>query len=274
MEPNKPANPYQAPSVETLRSTDSDGQGSLIAGGRSVSAGQGTTWIGQGWQLFMQAPLIGIVNVVIFLVIMFVLAFIPLLGNIAIALLTPVFFAGFFIGADHLRRGDALEVGHLFAGFKEKIGPLMIIGAINLAVTIAIAIVIAVLIAITIGTGGFMAIMSGGGDSANTSALLGGVGFGFLVIMLLAILVFIPVGLAFALAPALVVFHDVQPVDAIVQGFKAVLKNIAPFIIFGIIIMVITVIAFIPFALGLLVTIPLSIGALYSAYRDIFVGDE
>ncbi len=48
------------------------------------------------------------------------------------------------------------------------------------------------------------------------------------------------------------------------------MKNIASMLVFGLIITVLTVIAVIPFGLGLLVLGPVLIGAIYASYKSIF----
>ena len=62
-----------------------------VSSGRSVGAGQGWTWIADGFGLFKKAPGIWIALVIVLFVILVVLAFIPVLGAVATFLLMPVF---------------------------------------------------------------------------------------------------------------------------------------------------------------------------------------
>ena len=58
--------------------------------------------------------------VLLLLVIMIVAAaFIPFLGGLAMTLFGPVFAAGIVVGCKALDEGEELELGHLFAGFRE-----------------------------------------------------------------------------------------------------------------------------------------------------------
>ena len=57
-------------------------------------------------------------------------------------------------------------------------------------------------------------------------------------------------------APALVVFRHVAPVDAVMASLRAVLKNVLPFLLYGLIQLVLAVAASIPFGLGWLVLLP------------------
>ena len=77
---------------------------------------------------------------------------------------------------------------------------------------------------------------------------------------------------AFALwfAPALVVLRGAAPVAAIKESFSACLKNFVPFLIYGIVLLVLGIVAAIPLGLGWLVLGPVVIASVYVAYRDIF----
>ena len=75
-------------------------------------------------------PLLWIGIIVVIVVIAIVLNFIPILGNIAQALLWPVFIGGVLLGCHALAQGRPLEFSHLFAGFQDgRAGPLVILGA-------------------------------------------------------------------------------------------------------------------------------------------------
>ena len=71
-------------------------------------------------------------------------------------------------------------------------------------------------------------------------------------------------------APTLILFDNVQAIDAMKQSFAACLKNIVPFLIYGVIAFVLNIIAAIPFGLGYLVLLPVLVCSLYMSYKDIF----
>jgi uncharacterized membrane protein len=273
MEPSKPVNPYQAPSVTEVRAAADEAAGSLIPNGQAVEAGRFIGWLTSAWELFIQSPLIWAVNALIFGVIYVVLQFIPFIGPLALNLLMPVFAAGFLIGADEQRRGNTLEVGHLFAGFQKNFGSLVILGLINLGLYFALAIVIVILMMITMGASGLMgSLMSGGGSALGANMMAGGLGIG-LLILLVGLAMFIPIAMAAWFAPALVVFHDMQPIAAMVMSFKGCLKNLIPLIASAIIFVVLIIIGMIPIFLGLLVVLPLFYASMYASYREIFVAN-
>ena len=88
-------------------------------------------------------------------------------------------------------------------------------------------------------------------------------------LLLLALLV--PLAMAVWFAPALVVFHDLPPVEALKQSFQGCLRNMVPFLVYGIIVLGLGILAAIPAFLGWLVLIPTLIGSTYYSYRDIFL---
>jgi len=59
-------------------------------------------------------------------------------------------------------------------------------------------------------------------------------------------------------------------VAAIKQSFGACLKNIVPFLIYGVVAFVLSIVATIPFGLGWLVLGPVLAASVYTAYQDIF----
>jgi hypothetical protein len=233
-----------------------------MEGGRAVAAGQGWAWITGGFDLFKKQPGMWIALVVVLFVIVFVLAFIPLFGAIAMFLLMPVFIGGLMLGCQALERAGSLDFAHLFAGFKEHTGNLIVLGALSILAWIIVMIPVLVIV----GAGGVFGVMRG--DAAGAVAM----GGSFMLAWLVAMALSIPVYMALWFAPALVVLRGVAPVVAIKQSFLGCLKNIIPFLIYGIVMLVLGIIATIPLALGWLVLGPVLVASVYVAYRDIYGG--
>ncbi|HSB47990.1 MAG TPA: BPSS1780 family membrane protein [Burkholderiales bacterium] len=234
-----------------------------VTGGRAVGAGQGWTWIAEGFGLFRKAPGIWIAAVVILFVILIVLAFIPLLGAVATFLVMPVFVGGLLLGCRALQGGGELELAHLFAGFKEQTGNLIVVGALAIGAWIIVMIPVVLIV----GTGAVMALLRG--DAAGAAAMGGGVLLAWLVALALSI----PIYMALWFAPALVVLRGMAPVAALQESFFGCLKNILPFLVYSIVLMVLGIVASIPLGLGWLVLGPTLIASVYVSYRDIFGGD-
>jgi len=231
-----------------------------MMGGRAVDAGRGWTWIADGFGLFKKAPGMWIALVIVLIVILLVLAFIPLLGAVATFLLMPLFLGGLMLGCRALQGGGELEVGHLFAGFKEHTGNLVVLGALAIGGWI---IVMLPVIAI-VGAGTIFGMMRG--DAAGVAAM----GGSFMLAWLVAMALSIPIYMALWFAPALVVLRGLAPVAAVKESFFGCLKNIVPFLIYGIVMLVLGIVAAIPLGLGWLVLGPVAIASIYVAYRDIY----
>lgn len=271
VEENKPqpTNPYAAPAVSVQQA----GSDNFIAGGRAVQTGQGTAWVGRGWAMFTQSPLNWIVSLVIVFVIFFMLNFVPLIGTLAAYALFGLLAGGLMLGAHAQHGGRAFEINDLFSGCKAPhMMPLLIVGAIYAAALFVLTLVAAaMMMAILAASGAAGALMSG--DTGAVMGLLAGATIGSLLVLLIVMAVAVPVFMAFWFAPALVAINGVAPVDALKMSFSACLKNFLPFLVYGLVFLVLFVVGAIPLGLGLLVVMPLMYTSTYAAYRDIFLGD-
>jgi uncharacterized membrane protein len=257
------SNPYAAPKA-AVADAATPSQGNFVPGGRGVAAGRGWDWIVGGWELFKKQPGMWIGLVVVGLVIFIVVGIIPLVGSLALAVLGPVFGGGVVLGCRALDEGGELEIGHLFAGFKDKLGTLAAVGAINLVAQIVIMLVVMLISGV-----GMFALFAGSGGEPGAGAAAGAM-IGMLLAVLIALALMLPVAMAVWFAPALVVLNDRGAVEAMKESFAGCLKNIVPFLLYGIVLMVAGVIAMIPIFLGLLVLLPVAAGSLYAAYRDVY----
>lgn len=230
---------------------------------RAVDAGRGVSWWSEAWALFTRNVGMWIVLGLILIVVLVLLSIIPLVGSLAAPLLVPAFVGGWLSAARKAEAGAALEPGDLFAAFKTKAQPLLVLGALLLLATLLIGLVMGAL-----GFGGAMGMMMGGAGqsaggmvaamSAGMLAMLAGLALGFIAAM------------AFWFAPALVMFRDVPPVDALTASFAASLKNIVPFLLFGVIYLAAATLASILFGLGWIVLVPLVMLTAHVSYKDVF----
>jgi len=230
---------------------------------RAVDAGRGISWWSEAWALFMKNPGMWIVLALIMIVIFIALGFIPFLGSLVSSLLFPAFAASWLLAARKVEGGGALELGDLFSGFKDKLTPLLVLGAIVLVAGVVIA-----LVAGALGFGAVMGMFLGGARH-SPGAMMAALGTGMLA-LLVALVLGALVAMAMWFAPALVVFRNVAPVDALKASFSANLKNIVPFLLFGILYIIAAVIASIPVGLGWLVLAPVLMLTTYTSYQDVF----
>jgi uncharacterized membrane protein len=174
------------------------------------------------------------------------------------------------VAARKVEGGGTLDVADLFTAFRgERLTPLIVLGALFAAATLIIFLVAGML-----GAGAMFGMMGGGmhrGSAGNLNGMMAAMGAGFM-----ALLVFFLFGMlataALWFAPALVVFRQMPPVDAVMTSLRAVFKNVLPFLIYGVIQLVLAVVASIPFGLGWLVLLPVMLLTVYVSYRDVFEG--
>jgi uncharacterized membrane protein len=252
-------NPYAAPKAAVADATVVS-NADFVPGGQSRPASHGWSWIAEGWELFKRQPGMWIGIVLIAFVIFVAAAMIPLVGGLATTLFGPVFAAGIMIGCKALDTGSELELGHLFAGFKERTGTLVAVGALYLAAVVVVMLVVG----LTMGVG-FTAMM--GGDPQAMAAM----GVTMLLAMLIMFALLLPAVMAIWLAAPLVVFHDHGAVEAMKGSFAGCLKNILPFLVYSIVMFVLAVVATLPLALGWLALGPVFAASVYTSYRDIYL---
>jgi len=255
------ANPYRPPAAHVEDVVSAAAQaGEFVDGGQTLSAGQGWGWIAGGFGMFKARPVTWILITIVLFVLFLAMSLVPVLGGLATLVLYPVFAGGIMLGCHAAAHGDELEVGHIFAGFRNHAGNLAVIGLLSIVAWIVVMIpVIAV-----IGAGAFFGLI--GGDPQAVAAIGPTVVIAWLVMLGLAV----PVYMALWFAPALVVLRELPPIEALKQSFRGCLKNILPFLVYGLVAMVLTVLAAIPFGLGLLVMMPVIMASVYVAYGEVF----
>jgi uncharacterized membrane protein len=113
------------------------------------------------------------------------------------------------------------------------------------------------------------AAFSGGAqpDPGNVGAMFATMGLAMLIYLALVV----PLLMAVWLAAPLVVFHDQGAFEAMKASFMGCLKNILPFLVYGVIVFVLAIVATIPIGLGWLVLGPMTVASVYTAYRDIYL---
>ena len=201
-----------------------------------VDAGRGAAWWGEGLRLFASSFWTWIGIMVIYIVISMLVNAVPYVGTLGHWLLTPVFMGGLMIGCAALDRGEPLRVAHLFEGFQgAHFVPLMIIGAVNIALALAIGAIAAV------GVMGSMKLVDMGrlGTDGDPLGMLLGSAQSITGTGLLMTLVVLVIVTAFAMlnwfAPALVALRGATAVDAMKASFLSCLRNWVPFLVYGLI---------------------------------------
>ena len=256
-------NPYAAPRSHVADAPTSLPDGDFIPEGRGVATGNGWRWIADAWAFtgLQRGTFIGVF--LLFVLIAIVVSVVPFVGTIAGALLMPVFSGGFILGCDAVRRGERLEVGHLFAGFQKHAGKLIALGGVSLACLLVMVLIVVAIFGSTVGM-----IFLGGSEPSPDEAIA------MLTTIMLAALVMlalsIPLYMAMWFAGPLIVLAQFDLVTALKTSFFACLKNILPFLVWSVVLLFLALFATIPLALGWLLLGPVFMASIYTSYRDIF----
>lgn len=231
------------------------------SGIRNVDAGRGAAWIGEGFGYFTKAPWVWIGITVMLGISVIVTSIIPA-SQLLLSLITPVLSAGLLMGCADLQQGKMLTVAHLFAGFtSDKVWTLVLVGLLTLLAYAAVALVCIALLLVTVGT----AVLSADSVAAADIGLNG-----ILPAILVALALAVPVAMATWFAAPLVIFRDLTAIDALKQSFAGCLRNMIPFLLYGLLAFVMFAVASIPFGLGLLVAFPVLVASVYVGYRDLY----
>jgi uncharacterized membrane protein len=264
-------NPYKPPESPAADNAAAKA-GNFIAAGRAVDASRGWEWIAAGWTLFVQQPFLWVVDGFAFFLVVAVLPYVPpVLGFIVSMVVTPVILGGLMLGSQAVHQGHPLTFGHLFAGFQKNIGALLSAGLVWLVCFV----VIGLIGGLVMGVGIFGAISAAmmTGDPVQIMTIIMGSIMTILLGLLVALALLVPVSMALWFAPALIVMHNLGVGAALRSSFIVCLKNAVPFLLYGLIMLVLWFVAAIPLMLGFLVLVPVTIASIYTAYRDIFFAD-
>lgn len=230
---------------------------------KSVNAGQGAAWFKCGWELFKQDYGTWLIVFLVFIGLSIVLNFIPVIGSVVLMIISPALLAGFMYAASEMDRGNSINVGYLFQGLKDKEhrNKLLILGAMYLVAQILIMAIVVSFV------GGNAMTMEGASGQLDPEAVMTS---GMILSILLIFLVGAIIMLGFVYAVPLVMLDNMSPVESIKASYSAGFKNVLSLLVFGVIYLLLAIVAAIPFGLGFLVLIPVSILALYYSYKSIF----
>ena len=199
----------------------------LLAEPRKVAWGEGASWIGRAWRMFMLRPWLWIGMVFVMFLIQMALSLIPFVS--IVANLLPLFFVGgFMLSCDALQEGGELEFGYLFSGFKYKFNELAVLTLLYILFVFVAVIVAGIL----------LAVFAAGMDWNEFSAAIrnsGAPDMSFVLLMvlfgLIVLLFVIPLVMMVWFAPALITLHDVPPFEAMKMSFKGCLRNMGAFVV-------------------------------------------
>lgn len=223
-------------------------------------AGMGATWISVGWGQFKAAPGVWITLTLVWALIQIGGSMLPL-GDLALAVLGPVFAGGFLFAARDQQAHKEIGIGHLFAAFRSpRLGPLALLGFLILLLFMGLAVVFVLLLWGALGSSINL-------DTLDTSGVNGAQ---LLLPSLVFLLALMPLLMAVWFAGSLVALQEVSPSTALSLSLRGCWRNLGSLTIFGLLMLPLSLLALIPLGLGLLVLYPVAMLAMYRAYLDIF----
>lgn len=264
-----PDNPYRAPAAAVADIREPVGEASFGLPAATVDAGRGTAWISEGWSLFKAAPLMWIVAMLVLFGIQMLLGIVPVLGGIASLLIGPMFMVGVLAFAHAIAQAGQADLGNLFVGFKDKVGSLAMVAVLYFALIMAVIVIFVIAAVVVLGGSQLL-------SAANPEAVLGQVmagagGLAFLAVLLLMFGLLVLVAAAYWYAPGLVFYANMGAWDAMKASFSACLRNWLPFLVYGILALLVMLGGMVALVIGFfLVSLPVLMASYYSSFRDIF----
>jgi uncharacterized membrane protein len=256
-------NPYQSPTANVVTDTQL-----TVKQPRRVAMGRGSNWIAAGWRYFAANPGPWIGAAVVWLLISSVGSLIPVV-SIAINVITPVFMGGLIAGCVDQDDGRPFRFDHLFSGFRDQFGPLAVLGLIQLGLFIGLVLALGIVVAGVLFAAGYADIFDNPNLIYDSGALLA-----VLLVTLIGLLVAMPIVMAMWFAPALVVHGKKAPVEALLLSFRGCMKNVMPFLPYGLLLLLLGVFVVATAFLGAMVVMPITVASIYVGYKDIFLYDQ
>jgi uncharacterized membrane protein len=206
----------------------------------SLGAGDAWQWIVNGWNGFMRNPVMWVVLTLIYVVSVFVLNVVPVIGPLLVALLTPALIGGMLYSAREQSEGRALAPAQLFMVFQDqpKLIQLALLGLAPLTATLL--------------QKGIMASTMPRGLEALLGLLLS-------LVTTCVLLYGLP----------LVVLGNKRALEAVQASLRACLAQPLAVGVFLGLALLLMIIAMIPLGLGLLVFLPVMVGAMHASYRQV-----
>ena len=241
---------------------------------RMVDASHGWRWIAAGILIFRRNPPRWLLVIALLFIGSRVLLAIPLVGMIAV-LIAPNFLAGLAHGAQAIEQGMPLRLGYLVSGFLRNAAGLVTIGGVSL-----VGQFLTLMAMVLIGgeaIGNVAKTMAAGGATPETILAMRAAAPSMVLALLVGFVLSVPLMMAVWFAPLLVFFNDMKPVPALMLSLWACLRNIRPFLVYGMAVLV-PVVILMPLSLaarqpdlGLWLLAPVLVPSIYAGYKDLFI---
>jgi uncharacterized membrane protein len=228
-------------------------------------------WIKEGWNLFKQAPVPWMgMTALVFMVILGI-SMIPVLGRHLIEALSPFLVAGYFSASRAGLAGETVSFVHLAAGLRGERNSLLRLGLIYMVCSLLIFLLVKHF------TGGdLQTLLQQTENPADmTPELANQIVATALPALTLAMLLFTPLIMATWFSPGLALFDGFAPWKAMWWSLWACWVNWRPLLYYSLVMGLFGMVAIvIPYGLGMLVFLPVTLISTYVAYCAIFTPIE
>lgn len=263
-------NPYQQPQAVL---TTGEAEFPAIRAAAVRPFGHGALWLSQAWEIFAKNWGLWLGGVLVIYAISMAIGFFPLIGMLAGPILNPVLYAGIYNVARKLENNQPVEFGEFLSGFQHRTGTLIGFGAISLLLAILLMLVVA-LVGWAILGADMSTLMSAADADVMPSMNMLMLEKTMLVLLIGAALLFPFLAMTWFAVPLLVLDDSMTIGRALALSFSGCMKSFLPMTLYGVLMLVLLVVALIPFMLGLLVFLPLIAISVYTSFKDIYLSNS
>jgi hypothetical protein len=248
---------------------------------QKLTARQGWGWLAAGLQLFLKNPPLLTLIILAYWMIIALVNSLPMIGPVIATISIPAFSVGLMNASRNLDAGRPLELQVLFSGFRTQTKTLITLGGLYLGASII------ALGASAIADGGLFLQTMVGGYRPSPEEIASGE---FLAGAQIALILMLPVVMAWWYAPVLVAWHGFTAGKALFFSLAACLRNWRPFLAYGACILIFggllpglalgVLVAAVPGAANVATTLftlplvfvfaPTLIASFYVSYREVF----
>jgi hypothetical protein len=230
-----------------------------------VRAGNGPRWIAEAFRIYRSQPLVWSALSLGWIVMSFGLLLVPIVGGIAVNVLQPVFFASFALAGRKQVKGERVEMGDLFLGFRTNLRALVNVGMVELGIAFVVVLGLTFL-------AGPPTVPADGGSTPSAQDIARMIqDKGWYLFAALLLIVLVKGALWFA--PALIAFHGLSAMHAIRWSLYAALSNAGAMVAYLVVLALAYIVAALPWGLGFVLVLPLMVLSTFTAYRDVFEGE-
>jgi hypothetical protein len=240
------SNPYAAPTADLNRT---DQREENFGDPIKVSAGRGWKWLTDAYGIFKERPWPWIGAFMLLYFFAAISNFVPIIGTFISYFLFPVFFGGMMLGAHAQYRGGRFRFNYLFAGFSNGRNQLLLLGVLMTLGFIASAIPMFLSFGASIFTGNFTPETFSGG---NIIMLIVGV--------LASLSMSIPLYMAIWFSTPLITVNGLNAWPSMKLSFRACRINIWPFMVYGLVLLLFSIISMVIFGIGMALVVPILMG--------------